>query len=203
MWITARCRYRLQEGIDAAGINFLYCDTDSVKYLNDCIDYEAINKEALSKAKKAGAYATDIKGRVHYIGLYEKEDHMKRFKTLGAKKYGFVDTDNELHITIAGVNKKIGAIELKRAADRRSPDYGPPVDPLLLMDPGFKFIYAGGLEARYKDEPDIREWINEDGVPIRITRNVSLVENTKTLSMTPEYLELIQRECKRLMTLDK
>lgn len=128
---------------------------------------------------------------------------MKRFKTLGAKKYGYIDMDDMLHITIAGVNKKIGAIELKRAADNRSPEFGPPVDPLLLLAPGFVFNFAGGLEARYKDEPDIREWINEDGVPIRITRNVSLVENTKTLSMTPEYLELIQRVVHRLMTLDK
>lgn len=128
---------------------------------------------------------------------------MKRYKTLGAKKYGYIDMGDNLHITIAGVNKKIGAIELKRAAKSKSPIYGPPVDPLLLMDPGYKFMYAGGLEARYKDNPDISEWINEDGVPIRITRNVSLVENTKTLSMTPEYMELIERECKRLMTLDR
>ena len=57
---------------------------------------------------------------------------------------------------------------------------------------GFKFIYAGGLEARYNDFPKISEWTTEDGVPLHITRNVSLVENTKTLGLTSEYRELLQ-----------
>ena len=59
------------------------------------------------------------------------------------------------------------------------------------MKEGMVFKYAGGLEARYNDHPDIDEWINEDGVPIKISRNVSLVENTKTLGLTAEYRELL------------
>ena len=62
---------------------------------------------------------------------------------------------------------------------------------LKEMKEGFVFKYAGGLEARYNDHPDIGEWTNEDGVPIQITRNVSLVDNTKTLGLTAEYRDLL------------
>ena len=100
--------------------------------------------------------------------------------------------DNNLHITIAGVNKKIGAKELERAAIRKTKETGQKYTGLDMMAEGFKFKYAGGLEARYSDHPKTTEWITEDGVPIRITRNVSLVDNTKTLGLTGEYRELLE-----------
>jgi hypothetical protein len=197
-WVTSRAREHLQKGIDLCGINFVYCDTDSCKYIGDDVDWEILNKEVRKKAEENNTYAVDPNGVKHYMGLFEKEDHMKEFKTLGSKKYAYIDDDNKLHITIAGVNKRIGAIELQREA---SVKYGPPEDPLIYMAPGFKFTYAGGLEARYSDHPDIGEFITEDGVPIRITRNVSLVDNTKTLGITAEYRELLEISHKMLVDL--
>lgn len=181
VWVTARAREHLQKGIDLCGINFVYCDTDSCKYLGNDVDWNILNKEYIKLGEKYKTYGVDTKGIKHYLGVFDQEKHIKRFKTLGAKNYAYVDDDGKLHITIAGVNKKIGAIELKRAARKHDVTIGPPVDPLFMMDEGFKFIYAGGIEARYSDYPDITRWITEDGVPLRITRNVSLVENTKTL----------------------
>ena len=197
-WVTSRAREHLQRGIDLCGINFVYCDTDSCKYIGDDVDWEILNKEVRKKAEENNTFAVDPNGVKHYMGLFEKEDHMKEFKTLGSKKYAYIDDDNKLHITIAGVNKRIGAIELQREA---SVKYGPPEDPLIYMAPGFKFTYAGGLEARYSDHPDIGEFITEDNVPIRITRNVSLVDNTKTLGITAEYRELLEISHKMLVDL--
>ena len=117
---------------------------------------------------------------------------------MGAKKYAWIDDEDKLHITIAGVNKKIGAKELQRAADKLGKD------PLEVMAPNFKFIYAGGLEARYSDHPEndgITEYITPEGVPIRITRNVSLVDNTKTLGITAEYRELLEVAHKMIVDL--
>ena len=194
VWVTARARQRLQKGIDLVGINFVYCDTDSVKYIHDdSINWDVINEPVRKEAIKNGNYAEDSCGEKFYVGVFESEPHVKRFKTMGAKKYAYIDDKDALHITIAGVNKKIGAVELERAAKKHNVKYGPPVDPLFMMDEGFKFIYAGGLEVRYSDFPEIDEWTTEDGVPIRITRNVSLVENTKTLGLTGEYRELLER----------
>ena len=198
VWVTARAREHLQKGIDLCGINFVYCDTDSCKYIGDDVDWEILNKEVRKNAEANNTYAVDPNGKKHYMGLFEIEEHMKEFKTLGSKKYAYILDDNSFHITIAGVNKHIGAIELKRAA---SVKYGPYEDPLIYFAPNFKFIYGGGLEARYSDHPDIGEFITEDNVPIRITRNVSLVPNHKTLGITNEYRELLETSHKMLIDL--
>ena len=193
VYVTARAREHLQKAIDLCGINFVYCDTDSCKYLGNEIDWELLNKEVRRNAEANNTYAIDPNGIKHYMGVFEIEEHIKRFKTMGAKKYAYIDDDGELHITIAGVNKKIGLV---RAAKKSTPEIGPVVDPLFMMAEGFVFKYGGGLEARYSDHPEkdgITEYITEDGVPIRITRNVSLVDNTKTLGLTGEYRELLDR----------
>ena len=192
VWVTARARQHLQKGIDLCGIDFVYCDTDSCKYIGDRVDWDILNKEVRKKAEVNKTYAVDPNGVKHYMGLFEKEDHIQEFKTMGAKKYAYRDDKGKLHITIAGVNKRIGAIELERAGG------------LKAMQEGFKFIYAGGLEARYSDHPDqdgITEFITEDNVPIRITRNVSLVDNTKTLGLTGEYRDLLTISHKMLVDL--
>ena len=178
-WVTARAREKLQRGIDLCGINFVYCDTDSCKYIGS-VDWTPLNKELLKVAEKAGAFAIDAKGKKHYMGVFEYDGAFTEFKTMGAKKYAYRDLEGKLHITIAGVNKHIGAIELERAGG------------LKAMVDGYKFIYAGGLEARYSDFPDVYEFITEDDIPIQITRNVSLVNNTKTLGTTAEYKELLE-----------
>lgn len=178
VWVCCWGRYHLQQGINACGEGFIYCDTDSCKYVGD-IDWDKLNVERKKKSEQNKTYATDPNGKKHYMGLFEYEGEYKQFLTMGAKKYAYVDQDDKLHITIAGVNKKIGAIELKRAGG------------LKAMKEGFVFKYAGGLEARYQDHPEVSEYITEDNVPIPVTRNVSLVENTKTLDLTDEYRQLI------------
>ena len=179
VWVCAWGRYHLEQGIKACGHGFIYCDTDSCKYVGD-VDWEAYNDERRKISEKNKTYAIDPKGNKHYMGLYEYEGTLPEFRTMGAKKYAYRDSKGKLHITIAGVNKRIGAIELERAGG------------LQAMKEGFTFKYAGGLEARYSDHPSIGCWINEDDVPIDISRNVSLVDNTKTLGLTAEYRELLQ-----------
>lgn len=188
VWVTAHAREKLQRGIDLCGLNFVYCDTDSCKYIGK-VDWTELNKDLKKVADKTCANAIDPTGEKHYMGIFEDDGAFIEFKTMGAKKYAYrtpeytdkheVHHDPKLKITIAGVNKRIGAIELERAGG------------LKAMTDGFKFKYAGGLEARYSDFPDIGEYITEDGVPIQITRNVSLVENSKTLGLTAEYKELL------------
>ena len=179
VYVTAHCREHLQEGIDACGIGFIYCDTDSCKYIGD-VDFDKINKKYIKRAINHKTFAVDPNGKTHYMGIFEKEPTMKQFKTMGAKKYAYVDMEDKLHITIAGVNKRIGAVELQRAGG------------LSAMKEGFVFKYGGGLEARYSDIPKVSEYITPEGVPIRITRNLSLVRNTKTLGLTAEYRQLLE-----------
>ena len=191
-WVTAWARYRLEEGIRLAhqdGAEFLYCDTDSVKYLGS-IDWESYNKERIRDSLASGAWADDPQGERHYMGVYEREHDMLEFKTLGAKKYCYVlplkqTSELELVCTIAGVGKSSGAEEL--AAQGRSLD---------AFADGFTFTGpAGGLEAVYNDDPESRgitRYEAEPGKWVQITPNVSLRPSTYTLGMTADYIRLLR-----------
>lgn len=180
-WVTAWARYRLEEGIKLAhapGAEFLYCDTDSVKYLG-FIDWEAYNEQRKADSLKSGAWADDPQGVRHYMGVYEQEHDMEAFCTMGAKKYVYIDR-GRLVCTIAGVGKTAGAKELQAAGG------------IEAFKDGFTFYEAGGLEALYNDKPEISEWEVEPGRKVPITANVVLRESTYTLGLTAEYLRLLR-----------
>lgn len=90
VWVTARARYRLKEGINIVGDRYLYADTDSVKYvkvLGDDIDnkFAEYNKKRIENSTGNNAFATDTKGNVHYMGVFEYERHIQNFQHLGQK----------------------------------------------------------------------------------------------------------------------
>lgn len=180
VWITAWGRYRLEEGIRMAGRNLVYVDTDSVKYLGE-IDWTEYNAERIRRSKTNNAYATDIHGVTHYMGVYEQEADYAEFATLGAKKYAFrYEKGGPTKITIAGVTKAKGGKELDR--------YGG-LERFVKLDPPFVFREAGGVEAYYVDEH--RGAVEIDGHSLELPPCVVLRDSTYTLGITEEYRELI------------
>ena len=118
VWVTAYARRNLFTGIAAAGNNYVYADTDSVKiilengnipehfqqYVND---YE---KRTRAKIQMAAEYhgidpalfaPCTIKGKQKVIGLWDFEGVYKRFKTLGAKRY-LIEEDGAMNISSDG-----------------------------------------------------------------------------------------------------
>ena len=182
VWCTAWARYRLQEGIKLAGENFVYCDTDSVKYIGN-IDWTAYNKQREKDSKASGAFATDPKGITHYMGVYEADGEYAEFKTLGAKKYAYnYEPGGKTYVTIAGVTKKSGGKELDENGG------------LKAFSPGFTFVKAGGTEAIYNDDPEIKTVVR-DGKQIDITPNIVIKDSTYTLGITAEYASLLKNCC--------
>lgn len=191
VWVTAWARYRLEEGIRLAGDGFIYCDTDSVKYVGN-IDWNKYNKDRIKDSKRTGAYATDPKGKTHYMGVYEMEtEHLPNqayheFATLGAKKYCYREKpDTELKVTIAGVTKKKGGKELEKHGG------------IKAFAPSFVFKDAGGMDAIYNDEPEIETYTVE-GRTIEITSNVVLKEGIYTLGIAAEYEKVLEISAKIL-----
>lgn len=186
VWVTAWARYELERGIKLVGDGFLYCDTDSVKYIGE-VDWTEYNKEKIEESLESGSHATDPKGNEHYMGVFEAEHDMDAFITLGAKKYAFLE-DGKLNITIAGVGKKAGVKEMEERAKK---DGCRGIDE---FKEGFEFKGpAGGLEAVYNDYPlygKIEEK-SEDGETQLVISNVTLRPSTYTLGITDEYRELI------------
>lgn len=177
-WCTAWARLRLWEGIKAAGRNYVYGDTDSIKFIGN-LDLSSYNAERIRDSKANGAYATDVNGVTHYMGVFEDETASGRYREFcswGAKKYCHVTHDGQLKITVAGVGKKAGAEELLAAGG------------MDAFKPGFVFYAAGGTESRYNDLT--REVINIDGHDLELGPNIYIRPTTKTLGITPEYAEL-------------
>ncbi len=179
VWVTAHARAALQAGIKLAGDNFVYCDTDSVKYIGE-IDWSGYNAERVKASKKSGAFATDPNGVTHYMGVYEDDGYYAEFKTLGAKKYAYTyEPNGKTYVTIAGVTKSKGGAELDRCGG------------LKAFSPGFIFTEAGGTESIYNDHPEIGV-VERDGNKILITPNVVIKDSTYTLGITAEYESLLE-----------
>lgn len=187
VYVTAWARYWLERAIilihETEGADFLYTDTDSVKFTGN-VDFTELNKEIQANSEKSGSYATDRKGKIHYMGVYEYEGIYNKFATMGAKKYAYEDATG-LHVTISGVVKydengnEISAKELSEKGG------------LEAFRAGTVFKKAGGLEAVYNDEPYPGGY-EIDGRSIQIGKNVCLRPSTYTLGLAGEYNRILQ-----------
>ena len=189
VWVTAHARDALERGIrlvhETEGADFIYCDTDSVKYTGT-VNWSDYNADRVRECRVSGAFATDPNGITHYMGVFETEDNPEtgvaysQFKTLGAKKYAYIEKEGEgVHCTIAGVNKKLGGKELDKHGG------------LSAFEEGFIFRDAGGTQAVYNDDPEIKD-MTIDGHKIRITSNVCILPSEYTLGITGEYERIIK-----------
>lgn len=107
----------------AFGDDYIYSDTDSIKAINadkhmDYINrYNSLVKKQLKKVSEHYNIPFDmfapktIKGEVKMIGVWDNETPKpwKKFKSLGAKRYMILTADDELTLTVSGVNKKFAA----------------------------------------------------------------------------------------------
>ena len=178
VWITAWARRHLEDLFNALGQDkVIYGDTDSGKAVDvDISKIDALNAKVMSLADKRGAYC-DYNGKRYYMGVYEHENKVPiaKFKTLGAKKYVYED-EKGLHVTISGVNKKLGAKELGS------------IDNFVA---GFIFKEAGGLTLYYNDEEQGIHKITVDGCTMTTASNIGMVGSTYEIGITREYAELI------------
>ena len=169
VWCTCWARERLERAIRVCGYDFLYCDTDSVYYFGEH-DFSEYNAQCIADSIKNRAYAEDKQGVVHYMGVMEIDKTMTAFKSMGAKKYAYID-EKGLHITIAGVNKRKGAEELNRWAQAHGMKDG-----LDALQEGFLFDDAGGTESVYNDEAFGE--IEIEGHTIYVPSNVAIKPST-------------------------
>lgn len=176
-WVTSHARRELYEITSLAGDNFVYCDTDSVKYIGE-LDLTEYNERIKQRSISNDAYAVDSKGVAHYMGVFERESDYNRFCTLGAKKYAYT-IKGKIGVTCAGVSKEYGGGELRKAGG------------LKAFRPGMVFRKAGGTEAIYNDNIDIT--INVGGRDLRITDNVVIKDSEYTLGVMAEYKMLLHQ----------
>ena len=176
VWVTAWARYRLQTGIDIVGDDFIYCDTDSVKYIGDH-DFSQFNESAVAMSMQSGAYATDPAGITHYMGVFEDEGTYPQFVTAGAKRYAYYDDSGKLHVTVSGVSKAIGAKYLANHGG------------LPAFTDGFTFTESGKKEVIYTNRP--LETITVQGHQVEICSSVYLRDVAYTMGFSSDYRNLL------------
>lgn len=179
VFVTAYARQNLQKGLDAIGMDVIYCDTDSVKYVGNHDDvFEHINKEIIEYCDKNNIINyVDFKGKRFYMGVFDKEKGYDRFITLGAKKYAF-EQNKKIGITVAGLSKKDGAKELEKKGG------------LEYFRDGEIFYNSGRTVAQYNND-DIH-YITVNGEKIKTASNIAIYDTTYTLGMTDEMKSIIE-----------
>ena len=182
VYTTALARKQLQNAIKLCGDRIVYCDTDSVKTAGD-VPINKLNDKLLQNAIKSKAYADDMKGKRHYIGLFESDGHYDRFITQGAKRYAY-ETKGHIGITVAGVSKKVNektgipfAVEELKTLER--------------FKVGMTWRKAGGTISVYNDNDDFLYTDPVTGKQVRITKNVAIVPSTYVMSYSKDYRLLL------------
>jgi len=183
IYVTAHCRKRLQDAIDLLGEDMVYCDTDSVKFL-DREDSENIkeklNKKILKDIKACGIDTHYVRedGKAFNLGLWEDDGFYEEFITQGSKKYCYIE-NGDLHITVAGLSKTKGADYLIKNGGISSFNTG------FVFPPG-----ASGRTSAHYDDRTEAYYIYREGKKILTGSSIAIENVNYTLGVTKEYGEL-------------
>lgn len=162
-YITSYARFMLvsmMKKLVDLGCRVVYSDTDSIKfYLGDITEDEVMkvlfitNKNTIRSNKNNIRFKTYKEifkvnendfNKICRLGIWELETVDKNdkplpipyFITFGAKKYGYITSDNKVFTTIAGCNKKNPSIVINNLAKREN---------IPLVD-AFKIVLACGTK---------------------------------------------------------
>ena len=198
LYTTAWARDALFTMIQCVGYeNFLYCDTDSVFYIETAENAEKMQKYrkyCIDEAIKAGAYVNN-----KYLGEPTDEEPIRAFRALHAKCYAMEELDGDeykLKVVIAGIPKKSTKwIDGKPVVKTNSEELGH-IDNLV---DGFEFVHNGGTRCIYVEDTPHYETINGHVTEIASS---AIIENiTKVISDTMysiqdgEFINMLQMAC--------
>lgn len=173
----------------------LYVDTDSVKVAGK-IDLTRLNEKLKQNAIRQGAFADDMNGQRHYIGVFEFDGHYQKFITQGAKRYAVIKDNGKMDITVAGVSKKINqetgiSFAVEELKDLRNFKPDTLDDEGNIIEEGMIWRKAGGTMSVYNDHAD--RWYTDPatGKTLHITKNVAIIPTTYRMTYSRDYRLLL------------
>lgn len=184
VYTTAYARKQLQDAIKLCGDKIVYCDTDSVKTLG-AVDIHRLNDNLRKRAESVGAYADDMHGIRHYIGVFEDDGHYKQFITQGAKRYAYIKDDGKMGVTVAGVSTQINE-------ETGIPFAVEELKTLKRFKVGMEWVKAGGTMAVYNDNDDYDYTDPETGKTVHIGKNVAIIPSTYKMTHSRDYALLLR-----------
>lgn len=180
VFVTAYARRELEDGLNIAGLDTIYCDTDSVKFIgNHDREFEEYNERLNKECEEKGIRNyTEVNGKRFYMGIFDKEKGYDEFITLGAKKYAFLQ-NGKLGITVSGLSKKKGAEELEKKGGLRR------------FQRNEVFYNSGRTIAQY-NSAEVHD-ITVNGCTFSTASNLAIVDTTYTLGITDTMLDIIEK----------
>lgn len=178
IYVTAHARRLLNCLQTILKNDSIYWDTDSdyFKGLYNIRKLQNFNRLLQLRAENNDipAYVT-VNGRKFYLGTLDIETEPKiYFKTLGAKKYCYYNSDGSFHTTVSGMQKKKGSERIGCIAN---------------FEIGNTFHDIGRTTAWYNERKIKSIYVN--GERILTASNIGILGNTYTLGVTNEYWELL------------
>lgn len=207
VWCCAYARRNLWlGGILPLGDDYIYSDTDSVKYINAELHeehFKKYNEDIIKKLEKAMEYhklpkesirPKTIKGVEKPLGVWDDDGNYKRFKTVGAKRYLVETQDGKIKQTIAGLPKEAG-IKFFSKFD----------DPFEIFKAGDKFdalvIPAEETQKNlltYIDEDTsgmVVDYLGKEGSYSSLS-SIHMEETGFSMSLSDEFLRVIENKKK-------
>lgn len=183
IWTTAHARDALFTMIECVGYdNFLYCDTDSVFYIEtpeNKLKMDEYAEYCRKRAKDGGAYVDD-----KYLGEPTDEPPLNAFRAIHSKCYAMQELNKksgeyELNVVIAGIPKKAtkwidGEPVLKTNAQE--------LQSIDNLEDGFKFEHCGGTRCVYNERQI--ETININGHITELASSAVIENIDKVISDT-------------------
>lgn len=183
LWTTAHARDALYTMIECVGYdNFLYCDTDSVFYIETPENKKRMEEYAescIQRAKEKGAYVGE-----KYLGLPTEEPAIRAFRGLHSKCYAMEEWNKkhkqfELNVVIAGIPKEATKwIDGEPVRKTNAEELGS----IDNLEDGFTFVHCGGIRCVYCERPIEHMEIN--GHMIELSSSAVLENITKDISDT-------------------
>lgn len=182
LYVTAHSRKALIDMVECCGYDhFLYCDTDSVFYLETDENRKALeemNAAIKDRAIAAGAYIDD-----NILGYATAEAPLRAFRALHAKCYAAeeIDKSGEYHlsVTIAGIPKRSTKwidgkpVTMTNAEELKNIDN---------LNDGFIFRHCGGTRIVYNE--DVQRIENINGHDTELASSAVILNIEKEISDT-------------------
>lgn len=198
VWVPAYGRKLLQDGIDLLWnkddpdrSDLIYCDTDSIKFINPEAheaDIANLNQRIIKQCEEKNIYV-DFKGKRYYMGIFTDEGIVEKFKTFGAKKYMY-GSDDKFKITISGVPKQLGHDCIVKSVEKGRLES--PFD----IKTGYVFHDIKNT-SEYRDHTEVHTYEIE-GHTVKYASNIAIYPASYTLNFTHDY-ELLLSKYKEVM----
>ena len=212
VYVTANARKHLQDMLDIVGMDVLYIDTDSIKFIGEehIAEFEQKNKEIIELVEKNDIRAYSdreitteeekencppeclkyIDGKYYhrfYLGTWDNDGNYQQFKTLGAKKYAYTKKKKGktvFEVTVSGMGKESGAKAIEKMSEKNG------TSPLEEFSIGNEFHDVGRTISWFNDEKPHEIAVN--GCTFTTASNIGITDTTYTLGVTREYWDIIK-----------